>query len=163
MSNGLRNASNSGEPYLQSPLDDIESFFWVSVWAAAYNLKHSHQLSRNELLWREELSGSVSERRGAAMQLLEVEGSEGSPILVHFRRFIRALDQKLRNLRVKWEKTTRDLVEEGKGNDDSLNGSTEKALTPTSSRPVTDLAPQVSRVRVPNHLCFFGIGEGAQG
>ncbi|KAI0744468.1 hypothetical protein C8Q76DRAFT_851494 [Earliella scabrosa] len=37
MSTRLREAMEKGKPYLQSPVDDLQSFWWATLWAAVYN------------------------------------------------------------------------------------------------------------------------------
>ena len=37
MSLAMRTAMDRGTPYMQSPTDDLQSFWWVTLWAAVNN------------------------------------------------------------------------------------------------------------------------------
>ncbi|KAJ7499360.1 hypothetical protein FB451DRAFT_1073565, partial [Mycena latifolia] len=54
MSLALQDATIHGTPYVQSPIDDIESFFWLAFWAVLFNT-HNQNRSSNELNWRKRL------------------------------------------------------------------------------------------------------------
>lgn len=41
--------------YLQSPLDDLESFYWVALWAVLFNVNNQKQRSPSENYWQRAL------------------------------------------------------------------------------------------------------------
>ncbi|KAF8637284.1 hypothetical protein AX17_002923 [Amanita inopinata Kibby_2008] len=67
MSTALRQNYSHKRDYLQSPLDDIESFFWVALWAVLYN-SHTEYTSDNESDWRHDPADTtkITTREGAA-------------------------------------------------------------------------------------------------
>ena len=68
MSTEIRHALRRGEPYLQSPIDDLESFYHVFVWAILHN-KHWQRLNDIEKDCKDNLSGNVFARDGVQMEL----------------------------------------------------------------------------------------------
>ena len=57
--------------YLQSPIDDLESFYHVFVWAIMHNEDSQEALSRHELMYKDKLSGLVDSRTAAQIDLRE--------------------------------------------------------------------------------------------
>ena len=51
--------------YLQSPIDDLESFYHVFVWAVMHNEDSQVAMSRHELKYKDKLSGPVDSRTAA--------------------------------------------------------------------------------------------------
>ena len=51
--------------YLQSPIDDLESFYHVFVWAVMHNEDSQVAMSRHELGYKDMLSGPVEYRTAA--------------------------------------------------------------------------------------------------
>ena len=69
MSSGLLRSIRLSEPYLHSPVDDLESFYYTKQWAAARNEGYStgkHQTDELEVL-QVRLSGSVDNRSQATL------------------------------------------------------------------------------------------------
>lgn len=60
-------AIRKGTTYLQSPLDDLYSFFWTAVWATLFNPKGAR--STDEILWREDMRGTYSVRDAIATEM----------------------------------------------------------------------------------------------
>ncbi len=58
----------SPEPYLQSPLDDLESFFWVALWAALHN-KSCTTPTKEEKKWRDSMRRATLERNAVAHEM----------------------------------------------------------------------------------------------
>ncbi len=74
MSTPARDAYETPEPtpYLQSPVDDMESFFWVALWASLRNKKVVlANLTHEEKRWRRGMRGSTLERTGVASEIGE--------------------------------------------------------------------------------------------
>ena len=71
MSTEIRIASRGRKAYLQSPVDDLESFYHVFVWAILHNVRAQSLLTDGELKYKKMLSGTWSERDGAQMRLRE--------------------------------------------------------------------------------------------
>ena len=69
MSANLREALNSGRKYLQSPIDDLESFYHVFVWAILHNVGGQSFLTIAEKRRRDKLSGTSGDRELAQKQL----------------------------------------------------------------------------------------------
>ncbi|KAJ7364143.1 hypothetical protein DFH08DRAFT_267263 [Mycena albidolilacea] len=56
MSLSLHRAMTYSTDYLQSPVDDIESFFWLACWAVLFNNRsHNQKRSTMEIEWQEYL------------------------------------------------------------------------------------------------------------
>lgn len=58
MSLTLHRAMDQDQPYIHSPVDDIQSFFWLAVWAVLFNSKPQTR-SRLELTWGQNLRSGV--------------------------------------------------------------------------------------------------------
>ncbi|KAJ7692357.1 hypothetical protein B0H14DRAFT_3175422 [Mycena olivaceomarginata] len=58
MSLALHRAMDDDQPYIHSPVDDIQSFFWLAVWAVLFNSR-SQKRSRSELNWGQNLRSGV--------------------------------------------------------------------------------------------------------
>ncbi|KAJ7692361.1 hypothetical protein B0H14DRAFT_834819 [Mycena olivaceomarginata] len=58
MSLALHRAMDYDRPYIHSPVDDIQSFFWLAVWAVLFNSR-SQTRSRSELIWGQNLRSGV--------------------------------------------------------------------------------------------------------
>ncbi|KAJ7349317.1 hypothetical protein DFH08DRAFT_959475 [Mycena albidolilacea] len=58
MSLALHRAMGHDEPYIHSPVDDIQSFFWLAVWAVLFNSR-PHTRSRSEFIWGQNLRSGV--------------------------------------------------------------------------------------------------------
>ena len=74
MSSKIRIALRRGHAYLQSPIDDLESFYHVFVWAILHNVHWQRLLSEAEedcrgMLSGTWLSGTWSDREGAQKEL----------------------------------------------------------------------------------------------
>ena len=65
MSTNIREALEDGVIYLQSPVDELESFFHVFVWAILHNEASQMSLSATERKCRDKLSGPVDSRNSA--------------------------------------------------------------------------------------------------
>ena len=71
MSTNIRDALTDKKTYLQSPLDDLESFFHVFVWAILHNEASQTSLSPSEKGYRDKLSGPVDSRIAVQRRLVE--------------------------------------------------------------------------------------------
>ena len=71
MSYSIRRAPYYEEFYLQSPVDDLESFYHVFVWAILHNEHSQNALSTRERTYRDNLSGPVEYRSAAQIDLRE--------------------------------------------------------------------------------------------
>ena len=69
MSERIRKAVAMKEICLQSPIDDLESFYNVFVWAILHNEYSQDALSAHERKYREKLSGPPDSRTGAQLDL----------------------------------------------------------------------------------------------
>lgn len=58
----------TSKPYLQSPVDDMESFYWVALWAALRNNK-VHTQTEQEKKWRKGIRGNTLERTAIAYEV----------------------------------------------------------------------------------------------
>ncbi|KIY61593.1 hypothetical protein CYLTODRAFT_427477, partial [Cylindrobasidium torrendii FP15055 ss-10] len=100
----MRRAAVSGrkEPYAHSPLDDLHSFFWTTIWAIMNN---KNQVSENEdeSEWRSDLRGTWKDRESMMFALSRCNmDSSYSPMLVKMKSFMGA-----------WKIKIDDLLEEG--------------------------------------------------
>ncbi|KAJ6630935.1 hypothetical protein B0H10DRAFT_1773360 [Mycena sp. CBHHK59/15] len=60
MSLSLQYAMDQDLRYIQSPIDDIESFFWLALWAVLFNI-HQSKRSRLEIGWQKDLDSAQQE------------------------------------------------------------------------------------------------------
>lgn len=90
MSASAREVYESPEPgpYLQSPVDDMESFYWVALWASLRNKTVSGDPTKEERKWRKGLRGNTLERTGVSH---EVGGSDYSGQLHKFNPILRLM------------------------------------------------------------------------
>jgi hypothetical protein len=72
MSRDLHKAQTQNQSYLQSPVDDLWSFFYVGQWAAAFNNESLDPSGLPDLLvLRNKLAGSVDTRKSATTDVAE--------------------------------------------------------------------------------------------
>ncbi|KAJ7818263.1 hypothetical protein B0H14DRAFT_2373395 [Mycena olivaceomarginata] len=93
MALGLHDAMAENGKYLQSPLDDIESFFWLACWAVLFNDRNENkQRSQIETKWQESLlSGDPDIKRSFVGRLAEIAPSNSwSQILREFHPLFKA-------------------------------------------------------------------------
>lgn len=90
--------------YIHSPIDDLESFFWLAFWAVMFN-KQSKTRSEDEVDWQKALkSGGYNEKTGAAYLLKRTRpDSTYSPISTEFVPLLKSLDKSLDTLRTNWD------------------------------------------------------------
>ncbi|EEB95905.1 hypothetical protein MPER_05054, partial [Moniliophthora perniciosa FA553] len=75
MSYSLQTAmEQSNEQYLQSPVDDLHSFFWVTLWAVMFN-ELNRTRSKGERIWQTKLFGPASSKLSIVSDL---PGSAGN-------------------------------------------------------------------------------------
>lgn len=70
--NPVKDPANS--PYIQSPVDDLESFFYTTLWAVLFNI---HNTPNQE--WRENLKGTLKDRNHVVLKLLYERPDEFEP------------------------------------------------------------------------------------
>ena len=95
MSTKIRLALRRGTPYLQSPIDDLESFYHVFMWAILHN-KHWRRLNDIEKDCKANLTGTVGDRNTAQAELREQNDTS-------------LLKSDLRRLMNAWHSTQSDL------------------------------------------------------
>lgn len=70
MSHTARVAFDTPARYLQSPLDDLESFYWVALWAALRNKSvDMEKLTSDEIRWRKAICGNTQERLSLTVEI----------------------------------------------------------------------------------------------
>ncbi|KAG6862786.1 hypothetical protein C0991_010183, partial [Blastosporella zonata] len=70
MSTEARYAFEGGRAYVQSPIDDMESFYWTAVWATLNNTK-SLSTTKQEEKWKRWLDDSGAHARTAVKDGIE--------------------------------------------------------------------------------------------
>ncbi|KAK7061342.1 hypothetical protein R3P38DRAFT_2828966 [Favolaschia claudopus] len=70
MSLAIHNAVDLNMPYLHSPIDDLESFFWVSLWAVLLN-KHVREPSALEIKLKADIVQARFELKASIVMRLE--------------------------------------------------------------------------------------------
>jgi len=110
MSTPARHAYETPEPspYLQSPVDDMESFFWVALWAALRNKNVDlANLTPEEKRWRKGMRGSTLERSGVAGEIGErqfaISRNKFNPILASMWDMLGQWRKGLAEVRADWE------------------------------------------------------------
>ena len=123
MSRIVREALADGNIYLQSPVDDLESFFHVFVWAILHNERSQKSLSPMEQKYRDMLHGDWADRTAAQSSLLSIVSS--SAIITQLQDVAEAWSNVQTKLRKKYghiEVLYRSLVAKGQ------SGITEQAF-----------------------------------
>ncbi|KAJ7690295.1 hypothetical protein B0H16DRAFT_1857212 [Mycena metata] len=72
MSLKLQRAMNKNTAYIQSPADDVQSFFWVMLWAVLFN-NMDQKRSQDELDWRAEMEGADVRAKSGFVTVLNSE------------------------------------------------------------------------------------------
>ncbi|KIY62848.1 hypothetical protein CYLTODRAFT_494370 [Cylindrobasidium torrendii FP15055 ss-10] len=86
----MQYAIEQKEPYAHSPLDDLHSFFWTTLWAIMNN-KNQVSENKDESVWRRNLRGTWSDREGVMFALSRRNmDSSYSPMVVNMRSFMGA-------------------------------------------------------------------------
>ncbi|KAJ7903425.1 hypothetical protein B0H14DRAFT_2491657 [Mycena olivaceomarginata] len=122
MSIGLHRAMVKSTEYLQSPVDDIESFFWLACWAVLFNNhKHNEKRSPMEIQWQEYLrSAEYESARLLSKSMLVTELAqpwattkrrERSSILTEFHPLLSAWWAACLDLQQKWQSLVMDELE----------------------------------------------------
>ncbi len=102
MSTFARAALDHHKPFLQSPVDDLYSFYWVALWAALYNVHlNIDSFTATEKSILKNLSGNTFERLGVSGQIgltrIRVRASDVQSYpavdVVYVRRVARAFGQ----------------------------------------------------------------------
>lgn len=120
MSLRLLEAMENNSSLLQSPLDDLWSFFWTALWATLTNRHHPNQTDM-EKNWRLQLcaGGAFREKVAALIKMNStLEKKQGySPILRQMAPLLRRWYTSLNEMGPRWTEEL-DTVEE-KGNADA--------------------------------------------
>ncbi|KAF7330801.1 hypothetical protein MVEN_02419300 [Mycena venus] len=81
MSVELHRAMNEDRDYVHSPVDDIQSFFWLAAWAVLFNV-NSRERSDVEVKWRRNLaSGTVAAKSDFVVELITCDLDDGHSVL----------------------------------------------------------------------------------
>jgi hypothetical protein len=108
--------------YLQSPVDDIESFFWLTCWAVLFNNRSCNQKrSTMEIEWQEYLHSADYEPARLLFKATLVtelaqpsattERRERSPIFTEFHPLLDAWWAACLDLQHKWQSLVMDKLE----------------------------------------------------
>jgi hypothetical protein len=113
MSTDLLNALIDEEPYLQTPIDDLWSFYYVGQWAATYN---NESLDTKKILrLRKNLVGTLNDREAATIKVTSRRGLKASDygtFLANSQSVLAPWYSQLEELSIAWEKDTGDLKPE---------------------------------------------------
>ncbi|KAG6849560.1 hypothetical protein C0991_011346 [Blastosporella zonata] len=107
MSTAARIAFEGRRAYVQSPIDDMESFYWTAVWATLNNTK-SLSTSEEEGDWKRWLDDSGAHARIAVtleiekLASLDLPERECSPFLAVMAPMLQKWWELLKNMNVKW-------------------------------------------------------------
>jgi len=105
MSRGLILAACENEPYLQSPVDDLFSYFFVSLWAVIYHREDSLGAPAGLTRLRESLIRSTDSRTAATSDVAshtKLKVDRYGQFLVSCQPFLKEWYDKLDMLRAKW-------------------------------------------------------------
>ena len=110
-----------GEPYLQSPLDDLWSFFWTALWATLFNHHHRGQ-TRREVAWRNQLCSEWMSREDVVHAInndITIENREEcSSILWAMAPLFRQWHLFLSEMQRRWGQDMFNMKKEKKGSTD---------------------------------------------
>ena len=109
MSRRIRQAVAWKETCLQSPIDDLESFYNVFVWAILHNEHSQMALSADEKTYRDDLSRLVNFRNAAQNNLRRK--SPVAPIVSQLRGVMKAWDDTQAELQEKYDVIVRKFPE----------------------------------------------------
>ncbi len=100
MSDDLRDAIRMNQPYLKSSIDDLESLYWVTLWAMVLNI---HRPSSAD--WQSLLRGSKGDRGGVSKQVTEsfLDPATHSTFATQFAPVLESWATKLKKLRNDWQ------------------------------------------------------------
>ena len=100
MSEDLRDAIEEKQPYLKSSVDDLESLYWVALWAMVFNI---YQPSTGR--WQSRLRGSKPDRGDVSIDLTEYLDPAIHPAFVtQFAPVLESWGTKLKKLRNDWKR-----------------------------------------------------------
>jgi hypothetical protein len=108
MSDGLLEAARLDKRYLQSPLDDLWSFYYVAQWAAVFNstkFPDSIHVPAELAELRRLMAGSQYKRALGTRTVTDpgLDGTEYGPFLADSCSFLREWESKLRQLAAEWK------------------------------------------------------------
>jgi len=96
MSRGLFDRVATEQGYLRSPVDDLESCFWVAFWSVVFNRGHEQSFSRYECLIRERLANAMKDAAGGQLGYAAL-GSHCSDIMKRFNPVLDAWWKRVRD------------------------------------------------------------------
>ena len=99
MSYGLILATDMEDPYIYSPVDDLEACFWVVLWSVLFNKDHEELLSDRERNVREVLAKGGKD---CAMGRLGLLGKNKDNIMQRFWPVLMAWWHKVRDKHGEW-------------------------------------------------------------
>lgn len=100
LSRNLIIAATMGGACLHSPVDDLESFFWVALWSVLFNEDSDHLLSTGEQVLREELAKG---NKGSAVIWMTRLGSSTGNTTRRFLPLLKAWWYKVQYKDTEWE------------------------------------------------------------
>lgn len=104
-SNPAKGPTNSPIAYIQSPIDDLESFFYTTLWAVVFNI---HNTPNQD--WRTSLQGTQKDRSSVVLELLfDPPGGETiqPPIVIEAAPILSKWRSKLKLLRNQMDQRSR--------------------------------------------------------
>uniref|UniRef100_A0A0W0GDN9 Fungal-type protein kinase domain-containing protein n=1 Tax=Moniliophthora roreri TaxID=221103 RepID=A0A0W0GDN9_MONRR len=94
----------SDDQYLQSPVDDLHSFFWVTLWAVMFNGLNCTR-STTEKFWQGNLVGSAASKLSVPHELRPSTGN--SPITEQMKPLLRDWYNAMQGLNDDWSVVSR--------------------------------------------------------
>ena len=95
--------------YLHSPVDDLESCFWVSFWAVSFNKDHIKAKSEIEIGIRDKLATGHRAEALHHLHMCRIEGNY-SKSFHYFQPILEDWWSKLQNVDVEWSRTVLNSV-----------------------------------------------------
>ncbi|KAJ6630939.1 hypothetical protein B0H10DRAFT_2320779 [Mycena sp. CBHHK59/15] len=93
---------NDGDPYILSPIDDIESFFWLALWAVLINIYQSTH-SKHEIGWQKDLDSAQQKLKSSILEnVMNTILDDCSPISQELLPLLISWWECQRDLRKKW-------------------------------------------------------------
>ncbi|KAG6849388.1 hypothetical protein C0991_011629 [Blastosporella zonata] len=116
MSTAARYAFEGRRAYVQSPIDDMESFYWTAVWATLNNTK-SLSTSEEEGDWKRWLATSNNDRRAVTQEIDKLASlnklrRQCSPFLAVMAPMLQKWWELLKRMNIQWQNEWAD-VEDG--------------------------------------------------
>jgi hypothetical protein len=113
MSNAMLASMEQYEPFLQSPADDFESFFYVLQWAAVFQVTPDGQFTSKQKRLQRFVTDPMGQRAIAQMEIASITSTSRlySATLASSGTAFRAFGRALEDIRSEWASSLTDTLQ----------------------------------------------------